>query len=66
MKFDNNGNHIRSICKTSQIHDNVVIELDSRFTGLSDKSVRIVQDMVQEENFEKLQKLLNALNRALS
>jgi hypothetical protein len=67
MRFDANGNHIRSLHKTHQIHDDVVVEdLSSRFYGLSDKSLEIVRSMVNKDKIEKLDKLLIALNCVLN
>ena len=66
MRFDANGNHIRSLHKIHQIHDDVVVEdLSSRFDGLSDKSLGIVRDMVTDDKIEELNKLLIALNGIL-
>lgn len=58
MRFDNNGNHIRSVYKTSQIHDNVIIDLGSNFDGISDKSIEIVYSMIQSNNIKKFNALL--------
>ena len=66
MRFDANGNHIRSLHQIHQIHDDVVVEdLSSRFDGLSDKSLGIVRDMVTDDKIEELNKLLIALNAIL-
>ena len=65
MRFDANGNHISSVHKTHQIHDDVVIDLNSRFDGLSSKSLEIVRDMVRDDKIEELNKLIIALNGIL-
>ncbi len=66
MRFDANGNHVRSLHKTHQIHDGVVIEdLSSRFDGLSDKSLEIVRGMVKDDDVGKLNELLASLEKCM-
>lgn len=66
MRFDpETGKKITSICKTHHIHNDVVVDLGSRFDELSDNSVKIVRDMVTEDKIEKLDKLLIVLTGLL-
>lgn len=65
MRFDANGNRLSSVYKTHHIHDDVVVELGSRFNGLSDKSLEIARNMVNDENIEKLDNLLSILGSIL-
>ena len=66
MRFDENGNRLTDVCKTHQIHDDVIVDLGSKFDGLTDKSVEIARDMVSDENIEKLDDLLSTLGHILN
>ncbi|MCV0409372.1 hypothetical protein [Nitrosopumilus sp.] len=67
MMFDEKtGKRIVSVHKTHQIHDDVVVDLGSRFDGLSDNAVNVVRDMVKKDKIEKLDKLLITLNGLLN
>lgn len=65
MKFDENGNHITGVHKTRHTQDEVVVRLESRYTGLSDNSVNIALDMVHNDRVEELYRLLHQLESAL-
>ncbi len=65
MRFDEKGNKVTSVCKTHQIHDDVVVDLGSRFDGLSDNAIKIVRDMVSSDKIDELNKLLVTLNGIL-
>jgi len=51
--------------KSSLKNINPAVELNSRFDGLSDKSLEIVRDMVRADNVEKLNELLGRLDDAM-
>jgi len=61
MRFDANGHRISSVCNTHQIHEDVVVDLGSKFDGISDKSIQIVREMVKYEDMNKLDNLLITL-----
>lgn len=65
MKFDANGQRITSVHRTHQIHDDVVVDLPSRFDGLSDRSLEIVRDMVKGDDVGKLNELLASLEKCM-
>jgi len=64
MRFDENGNRLRSVCvthRTHYTHDVVEEDLSSKFVGISDKSIQIVREMVKDEDMNKLNDLLKNL-----
>lgn len=65
MRFNADGSRITSVHRIHQIHDDVVVDLNSRFDGLSDRSLEIARDMVSDDKIEELNKLLIALSGIL-
>lgn len=62
MMFDERtGKHLTSVHKTHQIHDDVVVNLDSRHNGMSDITLNTVLEMVHKEKSADFHNILKQL-----
>ena len=66
MKFDEiTGKRLPSVHKSHQIHDDVIINLNSRHEGISDITLNTVLEMVHKEksaDFHDILEQLQSLN----
>lgn len=66
MNFDEKtGKRLRSVHRTHQIHEDLVIDLDSRHNGISDNTLNTVLEMVHKEksaDFHNILEQLQSLN----
>ena len=60
-RFDENGRRLKGICKTHQIHEDVVIELNSRHDGISDNAVNSVFQMVHSDRISDFYSVLEQM-----
>lgn len=61
MRFDQNGQHIKGVHRTTINQDNVVIDLESRHCGISDTTLNTVFQMVHEEKMADFHSILDQL-----
>lgn len=61
MNFDQNGRHIKGVHRTTINQNNVVVNLESRYDGISDTTLNTVLDMVHEERMEDFHSILGQL-----
>jgi hypothetical protein len=65
MKFDENGNRITGIHKMQKMHlehNGLVVELESKYTGISDSTLNTVLQMVHENRISDFHSILGQLN----
>jgi len=60
-RFDENGRRLRGVCKTHQIHDDVVINLHSKHDGISDIAVNSVFQMVHHNRVADFNSVLEQM-----
>lgn len=62
MMFDERtGRRIPSVHETRQIHNDVIIDLDSRHDGISDMTLNTVLEMVHKEKSADFHNILDQL-----
>jgi len=61
MRFNTDGSHIKSVHRTHQIHDDVVVDLKSNYPGISDSTLDTIFQMVHEERLTDFHSILSQL-----
>jgi hypothetical protein len=61
-RFDENGNRLRSVCVTHQIHDDVVVNLDSKHPGISDATLNTALQMVHDDRVSDFHSFLEQIS----
>jgi hypothetical protein len=61
MRFDANGQHIKGVHRTTINHNDVVVDLESRYLGISDNAVSSVIQMVHEEKISDFHSILKQI-----